>query len=547
MRTRSIIAILIGTTTAVFLLIAQQQIQAAPQASNYYVCDCQTNADGDCVAGNDGNSGTDPNSPWQTYEHARLHFNSSIHAGDEILFCQGGAFDLGNSSGMWLTSNCTAVSPCVLADYAPPWASGDEKRPILWKTTDGHAFELSNGGNAIHDEGYTFRNLDMRCPGCTANGGWGFFFYNDVNDVLIENVSIDSFAIGIHLAGSNPCAGGDTQCNGQHDRVTIRNVSITNNYAQGILGGANELLIENSTFIHNGSGTVFEHNIYISGGNGIVIRNNELYQASLDGSGNCGGTSLVAHGTLADVLVEGNYVHEDMGKANQTCWGIALSAAYEEPESFTNVTIRGNRVENVGNVAIVTSSCITCTIENNVVMHEQGFGVTAVLVPDDFTGPGDAVSSNITIRNNSIAVSGGSGIRLLEGSGHTVVSNAIEMTGMDSNWDCFDLPLSAANYNMVDHNVCGFAAGEWANGVGNLAAWQALGWGTNSQASNPGFVSTTNLRPASETAVIIQAGHPSLSSATDFDGNARPTPPAAGAYEWLTLDKKVWLPMIVTP
>ncbi|MEZ4640947.1 MAG: right-handed parallel beta-helix repeat-containing protein [Caldilineaceae bacterium] len=520
--------------------------QTTPQATTpIYVCDCQPGADGDCVAGSDANDGLAPATAWQTVEQARSYFNNNISAGDEIRFCRGGLFDLGSGGSRWRSSQCSAEQPCVVADYAPPWASGDEARPILLRPIGDFVFDLANPGNAIADHGYVFRNLDLRCTGCT-DGGWGFFFFNDVNDVTIENVDLDGFAIGIHLAGANPCQSGDPLCNGQNDRVTIRNVRITNSHHQGILGGANQLRIEDSHFENNGNGTVFDHNIYISSGSDIVIRGNELTRSSLDEDGNCGGTSLVGHGQLRDLLIEGNWVHEDVGKANQGCWGISITTGYSTPESFTNVTVRNNRVENVGNVAIGLSACISCTVENNVIVHAQPYGATAVAVPDIAGGPGDAVSQDMRIRNNSIAVNGGStAIRLAAGSGHTVVSNAIRATTMNSAFNCFDLPLGTSAYTVVDYNLCHFIAGEWAHSIGDLASWQAQGWESHGRAVDPGFVTDTDLQIAAPTSAVVDAGHPTLSSSTDRLGRVRDAQPDAGAYEWIDNVKYLWLPIVL--
>ena len=523
----------IGSATVVALLtIFSPTSKAAPAAATYYVCDCQPGADGDCTAGSDNNSGTTPAAPWQTYEKARTFYNSSITAGDEIRFCQGGAHDMGSQvDNIWSTVNCTAGQPCIIADYTPSWASGDEGRPILQRTNDGHGFTIS-------DSGHIFQNLDLRCTGCVGGSGWAFFFVENGDDILVENVSMDSFTIGVHLRG---CVA--TWCT--NDRVTIRNSQFTNNSSQGFLGHGNDLIIENNYFENNGDGTVFAHNIYVAGDNRVTIRNNELYRASLDGSGRCGGTSLVGHGLINDLLIVGNTIHEDVGKANQTCWGIAVAPAYgSTPESYNNLIIRGNRVENVGNVSIATGSCISCTIENNVVVQQQSFGTTGVAIRP-FAAAEDATSSSITIRNNSIATTTGVGIELNEGSGHTIVSNAIQSTGSDANWTCFDMALPSGSYDVIDYNVCGFSVGSWATGAGNLAAWQAQGWGANSIADNPGFISSTDLRAGSETAVIVNAGHPTLSSGVDFGGNGRFAQPDAGAYEWLGALKEVYLPLVL--
>ena len=148
----------------------------------------------------------------------------------------------------------------------------------------------------------------------------------------------------------------------------------------------------------------------------------------------------------------------------------------------------------MGNVAIGTASCQNCTIENNVLMQNQGFGMTGMAVPAQLPGTGDAISANLIVRNNSIWTNTGTGIALNEGSGHTIVSNAIQSVGSSSGWNCLDATMPAGNYDVIDYNVCGFSAGEWANTVGDLAAWPALGWGANSIADVPGFVSGDDLR-----------------------------------------------------
>ena len=108
----------------------------------------------------------------------------------------------------------------------------------------------------------------------------------------------------------------------------------------------------------------------------------------------------------------------------------------------------------------------------------------------------------------------------------------MEYTGASDWWACLEADLPTSSYDAIDYNVCGFSAGVWANWVGDLSNWQALGWGAHSQAANPGFISAWDLSPASNTAAIVDAGHPTLSSPTDIDGNPRDSAPDAGAYEW---------------
>jgi hypothetical protein len=507
--------------TAVLLLPFTCTAGPAAAATNHYVCDCRSGADGDCVAGDDANAGTDPAAPWRTYARARSFYNSAVAAGDSILFCRGGVHDIGGDyDNQWSNTACTAGQPCRVADYTAAWASGDEADPVLERTSDGHGFTL------VNDSGHEFANLDMRCSGCTGGSGWAFFIVEDADDILIDRVSMDGFTIGIHLRG---CIA--TWCT--NDRVTVRNSRFTNNANQGFLGHGNDLLLENNYFENNGDGTVFSHNIYVAGDSRVTIRNNELYRASLDAGGNCSGTSLVAHGALRDMVIEGNYVHEDAGKANQGCWGIGIAPAYHgDAEINDRLIVRGNWVENVGNVSIATGSCVDCILENNIIVQRQPFGTTGIAVRP-FGIPGeDAVSSNITVRNNSISTTTGTGIELSEGSGHTIVSNAIRHFGSDANWACLETTLAASAFATVDHNICGYATGQWMRGVGDLAAWQATGHGANSQATDPGFASDTDLTPRDAFVALVDAGHASLSSSDDATGSVRDAMPDVGAFEY---------------
>jgi hypothetical protein len=503
-----------------------------PDAVTYYVCDCTAGADANCIPGDDGNGGTDPGEPWRTYETARSQFGG-LAAGDAIRFCRGGAFTLDQAGSAWVNGNCTAANPCTVGDYAPPWGSGDENRPILRRVTDSYGFSLADSGYATREEGYVFENLDLRCAACDT--GNGFFLFNDVDDVLIDNVRMDGFGIGVHLAGSNECDSSDPTCNGISERLTVRRATIVNSGGQGFLGGGDGLVIEDSYFESNGGGTMFDHNIYISSGNDVRISGNELYRSSLDGEGQCRGVSLVGHGVITDLIIENNFVHEDVGLAGQGCWGVAIDPAYGGAERFEDVVIRGNRVVNVGNVAIGVGACVDCLIENNVVIHYQDFGVNAIAVPDRDPGSGDAETTNVTVRNNSILVSsGGRGIRVYEeGTSHQIVSNAIQYTGDSSSWQCLQTDLPASRYEAIDYNVCGFEHGDWAVGADDLAAWQALGWGVHSQATVPGFTGDYDLTPVAENAAIVDAAHPTLSSPTDRNGTVRDAQPDVGAYEFV--------------
>ncbi len=502
----------------------------------YYVCDCVSGADSNCVAGNDSAAGT-AGAPWRSYEKARTTFGS-IAAGDAIRFCSGGAWDV-SGGDRWVNLNCTAANRCWVGDYTPSWASGDEGRPLIRRTDGADGFALEDGGDAEHEEGYVFENLDIRGSG----SGSGFFLYNDIDDVEIRNVLIQGFDLGVHLAGSNACNASDPQCDGRNDRITLRDSTIVNNTSQGWLGASTGTQLLSNTFQNNGSTAVFDHNIYISGSadgqtSGIHVIGNRLYHSTIVNN-ECAAVSLVVHGRHDQLLIEGNEVWEDAGHAGQGCWGIAVDNGYSEAEGFTNVIIRGNKVRNVGNLAIGLGACANCLIENNIIFHEQNFGITAIAAPDRDLGTSDLPQDNIIVRNNSIYLgpnSGGTAISVSDmGDHHQIVGNAIAYAGTSSSFNCLNAPLGATAYDAIDYNVCGFSAGEWADGVGNLTAWRALGWDTHSHAGDPGFADPSHgdLSAASASARMVDNGHPTLSSPGDIDGHPRDARPDVGAYEFI--------------
>jgi hypothetical protein len=337
-------------------------------SQNYYVCNNGT--DSVTLNAEGIQQGTTPELPWATYDYAIAKFRT-IAAGDSVLFCRGGTF---TSSHLGISNmNCTAASPCTLGDYLPAGLTEDAALPIINGSTLG-AINFQDGGNADHDEGYVVKNLNIKG---TGGAGYGFFIYNDVDYLTIDNVTIDGFNVGIYSAKGNvPNAGADQK----NDFLTIKNSTIINNPGQGFLGGGENFIIENNKFINNGFGEkIRNHNIYITQGSGR-IDGNELYQSALI-AGKCEGVSLVVHGVVDGLSIKNNWIHEDLGAAAPTCWGLSVDPGYTTEESFNNVTIADNRIENVGNRSIGCASCTNTWIIGNTITHEQDFGATAIVVP----------------------------------------------------------------------------------------------------------------------------------------------------------------------
>ena len=531
----------INTFLFIMLLLAYNN----SYATDYFYCDCQSGSSSQCVAGNDLNSGTAKTHPKKSFDNANSVFNS-MNAGDTINFCRGGAFST-NIDHKWVNNKCTSSNVCSVTAYDIPNQENPQLAPpIITQQSSNNLFGLDDGGNADQEQGYSFSKLDLRCTSCTASSnGYGFFLYNDVDYVTIKDISLNGFRIGVYLAGSNTLNAG---ADGILSNITLSNLTIINSKNQGILGGGNNLQITNSYFENNGNGTVFDHNIYLSSGNGILVKGNELYRSSLNTNGECAGVPLVVHGTINNLSVENNIIREDIGKVTQGCWGIAIDPGYSKAESFTNITIKNNKIINVGNIGIGLASCNNCTIENNVIFQQQSFGFTAIRAPDRARNSDDIMQTQLTIRNNSIYTSAdGTGIELgTEGDQHTIVSNAIHYSG-SGRFTCFDLDLPASAYTTIDNNTCYFpnalSSSEWEAGSGTtpspIGAWQATGFGVNSQYANPDFKDPTlplvDLSPLSSSSATVNAGH-SSSSSKDYRGKTRDSQPDAGAFEYGTFN-----------
>lgn len=502
-------------------------------ATTYYLCDCETDAEQNCIPGDDSNSGLTADQPWQSISKLNSFINS-LEAGDEIRFARGGAWVDAAIESLY-NFNTSRNNPIVFDSYMPSW--GGFEKPILTEARKGkNLFNFADGGNADHDEGYIVKNLDLRGGG---TGQWAIFAYNDVDYIRLENLEITAFGIGVHCAGANsPNSGADTQ----NQNMTLLNSTIRNCSEQGFLGGGDSLIIEGCYFENNGfAKAVFNHNIYLTNGNDVIVRNNELYHSAVIND-KADGVSLVIHGTLDNLLIEGNYVHEDLGMVTGNAWGIAVDPGYASAESFTNLTIRGNLVVNMYNVGIGIASAPNAIIENNIVVNEAASNLVAIAAPDRIRGEEDLEMTEVHVRNNSIFLRNSNlftrGILVGdEGKDHVVVSNAISIDSGNG----LTLNLEDQSYESVDYNIIELVNDATWGGNLDKNEWSALReFDLHSIDGDPEFTELDapvyNLKPLSSSPTI-DAGHPQLSSTTDYDGIERTEIPDIGAYELFPISK----------
>lgn len=417
--------ILFGT----FLLAA---LSTTAQAQNYYVCD----------NGNDSNNGQSEAAPFKTYDKAMDTFKK-MNAGDSILFCRGGTFN--GSSSAWIWNNrCSADKPCTIADY------GDSSKPMpKIVATQNDAISFINPGNGSPDGGYILKNLMLLGSGV---GETGVRLLNEVNDLLIENMHIEGFRLGVYYSGANkPYENGG---NGINERIVLKNSTIINNVRSGFFGSCSDCLFENNVFENNGSQATFDHNFYLASteagpSENVIFRNNSLYRSAVV-NGKCTGTSWVAHGILKNITVENNTVKEDPNGANNGCWGITFTPGYGYEESFTNIIIRNNRVQNLA-LGIGCSSCKDVIIEGNIIIDEGDVMASGIEVP--IGGENSLKSSNVNIRNNKVAANRNEARGISIGGMNPFVVNGNEVSMKSENSLCFRRTDANANTD-ISSNSC---------------------------------------------------------------------------------------------
>ena len=346
--------------------------------NTYYFSDCQEGAAAGCVPGNNANAGTTPATAKRTLEGFNVN---ALPAGARLLFAGGGAWTQFRVPPL---ENAQATRDQPLSFDA--YGSG----PVPWlKTANGTAFEFGRWQSPVNDGGYVLRNLKLDGLG---TGTWGLWLRDNVHDVLIENVEITGFSLGIHSQSGAP--------HGVRN-VRLSQSRIVANRDMGILGQFIDSVIENSSFERNNfSGSTFSHAIYLSGGanggNNIVIRGNRFLHNSVV-NGECTGGNVTFHGVMDNVLIENNRIEQVASTGG--CYGFSVTAGYTTAERFTRFVLRNNTVINLGNCSFCINSAPGIVVEGNLSIVDRVQYHSAVHIG----GPvdeGDAADTGAIVRNN---------------------------------------------------------------------------------------------------------------------------------------------------
>jgi hypothetical protein len=527
----------------------------AAQATTYYFSDCQAGFDVGCKPGDDDvkNPGTSPSTPKKGLPSRALV--DSLVAGDQVLLARNGAWTSAVTA-FWTGNNKgKAANPIVIGDYTPAGYTGSAKPLITLTAPDAGCLTIMSGSSSlVHKEGFVFKNI--KCVGTGIAGvsnASAIFLYTDLSDVLLENLDISGFGIGVYPASA---PGADVS------RVTLRNSFIHDNGNQGILGGGPYLLLEGNTFDNNGyyfTPLFLRHNVYLGNAPFMVVRGNTLTRSAVCNAktdkacgtlNECQGVGLVVHGVTTDLVIENNVIDESAG-ATEGCYGIQVSpdGSRDKSDSFAGTIIRGNRLVNVGGNAIQVGSCPSCQVEDNVIVWNKApkfttFGVAASDVRP--TGE-DAVNANVLVRNNSIYLSGPNayqrGIVVWQGgTGHKVVNNLVFFAAdTDARAACFDTTgQAAASFDAFDYNICYSDRPDhlvaYSQAYPTLAKAQENNVDVHGKNANPLIATPTaangySMALASSGSPAHNAGHPALSKRLGYRGAFSPNASSfIGAY-----------------
>ena len=391
-------------------------------ATNYYVSN----------AGNDSNTGTSIESPWQTITKVST---INFQPGDKLLF-KGGESFLGS---IYLNSS-----------------DGNNSSNIFTISSYGEGRATINAGNSYgifgyNTQGIRIENLILNGFGINTNNQDGLSFYADLpgniklKGLSFENIEVKNFGkTGVKIGSWNGNTGYENLSlnklevhNNSWDGILVygfigynnymgyphKNVTITNcisynnsgiadpNAIRGngiVLSNTDGGLIENCKAFQNGENNVHcggPGGIWVYDAKGIIIQYNESY--SNRSSSKCDGLGFDLDGGSINCIMQYNYSHDNDG-------GGYLMGQMENGRPWKNNVCRYNISQNDGrhNAAAITlfkegtfTIMDSCFVYNNTIYLEpapNNDGEAACKITQWYTG-----MTNVKFYNNIFITKGG--------------------------------------------------------------------------------------------------------------------------------------------
>ncbi len=347
-----------------------------PPSITYYFSDCAPGADSRCVAGDDDNEGLSPEKPKRRLQ--ALNF-AELPAGARVLLAKGGAWTTSQTVRLE-NRNATNDRRILLSAYAPAWGGSAKPRYVFTgtepnpKEPPAAAFAFYCGSDKVENPACGNMVFDgVEFVGTQPHSAL-FFSHFVVVNLTWQNTHMSGAASGVTLS-NNP---------GAPERP--RNIRLAGNHISrmlemGVMINADDLLIENNTFLDNAlSGSNLHHHIYLSCHPATeeseacvrnIVRNNLVEDKSFAG----GGVMIVMHDLYRGLLIERNTVRNTfVGGALNQVFGIGLAEGNLKPaeiEGCIDCVIQDNTLVDTGQTGIDLSQVRNVRAQRNTVVFTK--------------------------------------------------------------------------------------------------------------------------------------------------------------------------------
>lgn len=485
-----------------------------PPSVTYHYSDCAPGADARCVPGDDANDGLSADKPRRKVQ--ALDF-STLPAGARIALAKGGAWT--TDQYVYLDNhNATNERRITMAAYTPPWGGAAKPRYTYTgakkdaNDTKASAFIFRCGydtpvcGNMVFD-GIEFVGTQ---PSSSLFSTWWV-----VANLTWQNTHMSGAGMGVVVS------------NNQNAAAHSRNIRLVGNHisrmhAMGVMIGADDLLIENNTFLDNALSTSDkDHHIYLSckptrSESGACLRNTVRNNLVEDKSFAGGGVMVVVHDLYRGLLIEGNTLRNTFpGGATSKVYGISLSEGNFEGniEGCIDCTVQGNTLVDTGQTGIDLSQVRNARALRNTIVFTRPAEVQCFRIGLD---PGTSASialDKVEVSQNTCYIAkpldSSLGVwvrnRSTEGGyNHRIANNLFYMgpTVQDKAWRatsfCYNVEIPANRFVDSSNNACFGADATSGHTTGTAYNW-------NSVTANPLIAAVPT---AANPAVKLQPGSP---------------------------------------
>lgn len=454
--------------------------------ATYYFADNQApNAHANAIQGNDAWNGLHPTFQGGSNGPKRnpATFNWGVlNSGDSVLFARGSYWS--NSFSAFFenpaTSSLSRTNLIRIGEYDP--GTGVTGKPWFNTSATGWQFHGFGGSGAPTYGGYLIENLRITGPGVSGDN-FGLIINPPLKWVIVQDCEIWAFKAGINIR---------QEPGGWSRYVVIRRNDFRECGIGGILGSAENSLIEKNFFTANGELHALTHAVYYGSGENETrnhtLRHNHLQDNNINGSGVCVGGNMTFRGKMIGCHVEGNLIENTGTRYNTDALGISHFPGYSSEEYHLNSRILRNTVRNMRN-HIVFGSAPNIKVRDNVLEDDGSVAdgtpsCTFIAWPQATTfTPGDATADSAAeVTGNSMTsadprsgtrgIGTNGGVDNSPGTGVVIDGNTFDLGSGTTDVFAFGLTETNTSYASISNNTLSGGNG-WKSGHATLSAFEA--------------------------------------------------------------------------